>query len=114
MVRRHGVGLGVVFNANWRAVVLPNEQPARDCAGVFAGTGLGGFGGPRAAACAQGPEFSEDLMEPLSLNELHDEIVQTVLLSDTVNGHDVRMVKLRDRPGLALEPLEMPGIKMRF
>ncbi len=43
--------------------------------------------------------------ERLALEVLHDEIGDAVLLADVVQRADVRVIELRDRPRLAVEPV---------
>ena len=47
--------------------------------------------------------FLQPLRQRLAFDVLHDEVVQTVLLADVVEGADVRMVELGDGFGFALE-----------
>ncbi len=48
--------------------------------------------------------FFQPLGQGLALDVLHDEVVDAVLAPHVVEGADVRMVQLRDRLGLTLEP----------
>ena len=47
--------------------------------------------------------FLQSLRERLSLDVLHDDEIDTVLLADIVERADVRVIELRDRLGLTLE-----------
>jgi len=47
--------------------------------------------------------FLQPLRERVSLDVLHDEVIDAVLLADVIKGADVRMIQLRDRFGLTLE-----------
>ncbi len=49
-------------------------------------------------------QLGQHLVEPLALDELHDVVVQPVLLADAVDRHDVGVVQPRRRLRLALEP----------
>ena len=53
----------------------------------------------------------QDLVEGLPGDELHGDIVQSGLLADAIDGHDVRVVQARRRLRLALEPLQALRIK---
>ena len=46
----------------------------------------------RLSAPAKASQLDEDLVERLTVNELHDEVVQAVLFADTMHRHDVRVV----------------------
>ena len=47
--------------------------------------------------------FRQNVRKRLTLDELHHEVVNSVLVTDIVNRADVRMIETRDRSGLALE-----------
>ena len=46
----------------------------------------------------------------LTFDVLHDDEVDPIVLTDVVERADVRMIQLRDRSGLTLEPLSSPGV----
>ena len=54
--------------------------------------------------------FPEMLGKGLSFEVLHDEKVDAVLVSDVVEGADVRMLERGDGPRFALEPLTEIGV----
>jgi hypothetical protein len=45
------------------------------------------------------------------VDELHDVVVQAVLLADAEHRDDVGVVQPRRRPRLALEPPQVPGVE---
>ena len=56
----------------------------------------------------QSLDFVEDGVEPLPSDELHDVVVQAVVLADAEDGHDVRVMQPCRRAGLTPESFE-PG-----
>ena len=48
-------------------------------------------------------------LERLAFEQLHDEVLDAVLVSDVVEGADVRMGEAGDRLRLSLEPLARLG-----
>ena len=58
----------------------------------------------------QAPEPADALLQRLALHVLEDDVGIPVVLAGVDHGHDVRVVELRDRPGLAAEALELVGI----
>jgi hypothetical protein len=59
----------------------------------------------------QTTQLMEDHIEAQSLDELHDVVVQAVLLADAEDRHDVRMVQLGRRARLTLETAQVPQIE---
>ena len=54
----------------------------------------------------QGP-FGQPLGQALPLDEAHAEIVLPLVLADLVDRHDARMIEVRRRLGLGVEPLHV-------
>ena len=52
---------------------------------------------------AQAPHLTQDLVEGLARDELHDVVVHALVLADAVNRDDVRVVQPGRGAGLALE-----------
>ena len=50
-----------------------------------------------------------DIVEGLPGDELHGDIMQSGLLTDAIDRHDVCMVQVRRRLSLTLEPLQCFG-----
>ncbi len=55
----------------------------------------------------------EDGRQAAAVDELHRVVVDALVAADTEDRHDVRMVQLRGRLGLDLEPLALLGIDRR-
>ena len=68
-------------------------------------------------ACLRVPlpaQFAQNLIQPESLDELHDVIEGALMLADPVDGNDVGMVQSGGGPGFALEALLLLGIGQRL
>jgi hypothetical protein len=56
-------------------------------------------------------QLVQDHVQPQALDELHDAVVQAVLLADAEDRHDVGVVQLRRRPRLTLEAAQLPRVE---
>ncbi len=56
--------------------------------------------------CSHADDFGNDLIEALTLDELHRVEVNSVLLADVEHGHDVGVVQAGRHASLALESFE--------
>ena len=94
-------------------------EVARSARGVRAGRGRGGGGVPgpdeacrpgvdREAACAS--QVVDDGCERPPLDELHGVVMHAAVAADGEDRHEVRVVEVRRRLGLDLEPLDPPRV----
>ena len=61
--------------------------------------------------CRRRRSSSRTTSSPSPVDELHDVVVQAVLLADAEDRHDVGVVQLGRRPRLALEAAQLPRVE---